>query len=508
MRRPPEILSKILCLVVVALVVIRSAAAEPWLAPGDMRLRSDIQLLSDAGVIDAPITTWPLVWADIARGIDAVTDPSGLTADESAALVRMRKRLRAETRDGELASRAHAAMSEDPRLLRTFEDSAREKKEVQGSLAWMGERFAVKLQGQVVEDDDGNTDTRNDGTYAGAVIGNLMLSAGWMDRWWGPGWEGSLAYSNNARPIPTIALERRMSTAFKTKWLSWIGPWRAIVSYGQLEHDRGVSDANLLGFRVVARPIDDLEVAVTRTAQWCGDGRPCDADSLWQVIKGKSNLGDEGVSRNDEPGNQLAGFDLRWKSPLFDAPYAFYMQGYAEDELDSRPSEWMILYGLEGWGDLGSTGLGFRWHFEATNTAVATRLKNATRWVAQRYNIAYNNSFYPTGYRFRGRAIGHAMDGDGKMFSLGLLLVEPDGDNWDILLRAVEINRNGNPEPAHSISATPQDIFNAELSRKIDTRLGQFTLRLGYQWLDDDATGEDEDDFDVELQWQVDFGFP
>ncbi len=489
------------------LAATTNAMAEPWLAPGDVRLRSDIQLLSDAGVIDVPVTTWPLVWSDIAQGIDSSSVNRELTSGEAAALRRVRSRLRLERRSDEFAFKGYAAMANDPRRLRTFDNSAREKKELQSSMAWMGKRFAVKLQGQLVEDDDGNTDARNDGTYAGAVFGNTMLSIGWMDRWWGPGWEGSLAYSSNARPIPTIALERRLSTPFKTKWLSWIGAWRAIVSYGKLEHDRAVSDANLLGFRFVARPFNDFEFAVTRTAQWCGDGRPCDADSLWQVIKGKSNLGDEGVSRNDEPGNQLAGFDLRWNSPLYDAPYAFYMQGYAEDELDSRPSEWMILYGLEGWGDLRWADFAYRWHFEATNTAVATRLKNASRWVSQRYNIAYNNSFYPTGYRFRGEVIGHAMDGDGKMFSLGLLLVEPDGDNWDILLRAVEINRNGDPEPAHSISATPQDIWNAEISRTTDTRFGQFRLRAGYQWRDDDATGDSDTDFDVELQWQFDFGF-
>jgi hypothetical protein len=482
-------------------------SAEPWLAPGDLRIRSDIQLLADAGVIDMPVTTWPLVWADVARSVDTFTGALELDYGEAAALRRIRARLHVERRSSELAFAAVAAVAEDPRSLRTFENTARERKEIQSSVAWMGERFAVKLQGQIVEDDDGNTDSRNDGTYAGAVLGNTMFSFGWMDRWWGPGWEGSLAYSSNARPIPTIAMERRLSTPFRSRWLSWIGPWRAILSYGKLEHDRGVPDANLLGFRFVAKPLKDLELAVTRTAQWCGDGRPCDAESLWQVIKGKSNLGDEGVSRNDEPGNQLAGFDLRWNAPFFDAPYAFYMQGYAEDELDSRPSEWMIQYGLEGWGDIGTSGLAFRWHFEATNTAVATRLKNATRWVAQRYNIAYNNSFYPTGYRFRGRAIGHPMDGDGKMFSLGFMLLERDGDRLNILLRATEINRNGAPEPAHSVSATPQDIWNAEITYTKATRYGEFLVRTGYERIDDDATGKNDTNFDVELQWRVDFGF-
>ena len=37
--------------------------ADPWLAPGDEGLRSDIQLLADAGILRGPVTTWPLVLA-------------------------------------------------------------------------------------------------------------------------------------------------------------------------------------------------------------------------------------------------------------------------------------------------------------------------------------------------------------------------------------------------------------------------------------------------------------
>ncbi len=41
-----------------------------------------------------------------------------------------------------------------------------------------------------------------DGSYLGVNVGNFMLSAGYIERWWGPGWDGSLILSTNARPIP------------------------------------------------------------------------------------------------------------------------------------------------------------------------------------------------------------------------------------------------------------------------------------------------------------------
>ncbi len=39
--------------------------AKPWLDAGDMKLRHELQLLSDAGLLNAPLTTWPLASKDI-----------------------------------------------------------------------------------------------------------------------------------------------------------------------------------------------------------------------------------------------------------------------------------------------------------------------------------------------------------------------------------------------------------------------------------------------------------
>jgi hypothetical protein len=41
---------------------------------GDEALRSDIQLLADAGILRGPVTTWPMSWPDIARDARAADD--------------------------------------------------------------------------------------------------------------------------------------------------------------------------------------------------------------------------------------------------------------------------------------------------------------------------------------------------------------------------------------------------------------------------------------------------
>jgi len=65
------------------------ASADPWLAPGDEGVRSDIQLLADAGILRGPVTTWPISWPDVARDALAATS-SGLDESTAAALIRCR----------------------------------------------------------------------------------------------------------------------------------------------------------------------------------------------------------------------------------------------------------------------------------------------------------------------------------------------------------------------------------------------------------------------------------
>ncbi len=203
---------------------------------------------------------------------------------------------------------------------------------------------------------------RLDGSYVAGKFGNWIVTLGAQDRWWGSGWEGSLILSNNARPVPAIALDRAVSEPFETKWLSWIGPWRLTTFMGRMEGDREDYDHPLLyGMRISARPLDGLEISVERTAQWCGEGRSCTWDDFWNLFLGNDNAG-ENVAAEDEPGNQLASWDIRWASPIGDWNYAIYDQHTGEtiDNKIPRPYRSMDLFGIETWGDSRSDGSSWR----------------------------------------------------------------------------------------------------------------------------------------------------
>ena len=311
-----------------SLLAASTAVAEPMAAPGDMRLRHDLQLLNDSGVINIPLTAWPVSLGDVHNAL-AEANTAQLDGSTLLAFERIRHRLSWELDIGAVDFIFGASGSSEPRVIRTFENTPRADGEARAKLAWVGERFAINLAASYVSNPIDGDEVRPDGTYVGVALGNWMLTAGWQERWFGPGRDGSLILSSNARPSPGIAIQRNNSTPFKTKWLSWMGPWTFTSFMSQLDDERAVKDALLFGVRGSIRPLSGLEIGLSRTAQWCGDGRPCDFSTFVDLLLGNDNQG-VNVDPEDEPGNQLGGIDIRWALPR-QIPVALYMQWIGED---------------------------------------------------------------------------------------------------------------------------------------------------------------------------------
>ncbi len=98
-----------------ACFMFNPAHADPWLAPGDAGLRSDIQLLADAGILHGPVTTWPISWPDIARDVLAADD-KGLDTATDEALLRVQRLARDASARGfaGLGIRASGAYERSP----------------------------------------------------------------------------------------------------------------------------------------------------------------------------------------------------------------------------------------------------------------------------------------------------------------------------------------------------------------------------------------------------------
>jgi hypothetical protein len=449
----------------------RIALAEPWAAPGDTRLRHDLQMLYDRGLLTGPSLSWPVSWPDIDRDLSGI-DANQLDIGLAAAVQRVRRQLQAEQRTHDIDLEVGLAGAVDPTPIRTFAYTPREEGEAVVAAKWLGQRFAWKLSGTVVSDPDDDQEFRPDGSYVGMSLGNWMLSVGWLDRWWGPGWDGNLLLTSNARPTPAISIERAQAKPFDVPILRWIGPWRFVTFMGQLEGDREDYENPLLfGMRIEMRPIPSLQIAASRSAQWCGDDRPCDLGTFWDLIVGNDNDQD----LDEQPGNQLAGFDVRWTWPGSRVPLALYAQGIGEDEAGFLPSKYLGLFGAETWGELGDGS--WRAHVEYADTA-CDFLSDPPE-----FGCAYTNVIYTDGYRYRGRVLGHTIDADGESLSIGGMFIDADGNEWRATLRDMKLNRAG-VAPLHSLTDVPTKVNDIDLVHERSYDWGTIELSLGYADVD------------------------
>jgi hypothetical protein len=415
-------------------------------------------------------------------------DTAGLSPGEQATVERLRVRAAREMRTGDTSLVATLSGAVDPTQLRTFEATPREEGEATLSADWLGQRFAWKLSATVVADPDDDRELRPDGSYLAMSLGNWMISAGYLDRWWGPGWQGSLILSNNARPMPSIALDRNESTPFDLPFLRWLGPWRLSSFMQQFESDRDYSNALLFGLRAEIRPHPTLQIAASRTAQWCGDGRPCGLDTFWDLLVGNDN--DQDLS--EQPGNQLAGFDVRWSWPGASVPLALYAQGIGEDEAGFMPSKYLGLFGAEVWGDLA----GGRWraHVEYADTT-CDFLRSPPE-----FGCAYTNGIYTSGYRYRGRVLGHSIDADGEAIGTGALFIDARGHRWEMLGRNVKLNRAG-VAPGHSLADGEARVNDVVVTHERGLAWGNITVSLGYADVDSAGPVAVEDGVRGSLTW-------
>ena len=489
-------MKKTLRRILFTLTILASAIvfAAPLAAPGDMALRHDIQVLADYGAITGPVTTWPLSW-------DALLTDLERTKSENVVLPnavvptfeRILTRAQREARRGQYSFGGHLSAAEDPAQIRGFSNTPRDQGEIGAGFSWFSEHLTIDLNASLVDQPVDGEDVRADGSQIGVDLGNWSIAASTMDRWWGPGWDGSLILSNNARPIPSLTIGRNKTHAFKSKWLSWIGPWDLNLIFGQLEAERAIANAQFFGMRINFRPLKSLEIGISRTAQWCGDGRPCGFDIFTDLLLGKDNIGDAGTTVSNEPGNQMAGFDVRWTNFWFGAPVSLYGQMIGEDEAGGFPSRYLGQFGIEGSG-ISRDQYSYRWFAEVAGTSCDI-VKSTVL-----YGCAYRQAIYQSGYTYRGRIIGHGLDNDALVFSAGVVVVSAEGNSWQVLGRFGDLNRVG-PELQHSVAQVPTEMASIDIQHTRMTKIGQFKLGLGFERREDRVTSANTRDARGFLQW-------
>ena len=442
------------------------AYSQQWAAPGDSNLRRDVELLKSYNIVRGPLNTWPISWKQITANIN-------IDADQSYPVHVMRAIDRVRSKIPRKGFRGSATLryTNEPSLVRGFGDAARSDADLSASVGFTEEN----IEANVTVNYRDNV-TRNhinlDNSYIAAHLGNWSLYAGALDRWWGPGQDNTLLLGTNARPMMSAGLRRNDPKAFKSKWLSWIGPWTWDMFVANMGDTRTVPDALIAGMRLGFEPVNNLEIGFSRTLQLCGRGRPCSFNTWTDAFIAVGDRDNTGTV--NEPGNQLASVDLSYSINFGEQSLKLYAEGTAEDEV-ILPTQYGRLVGTTFVTPIGESGGNLSFNLELSDT-------NAIKYFffGQRFQQSlYNHSLYTSGHRFDDRSLGHSLDSGSRLASITTVYTSGIGDSYRLTLRNGTINTDGGPR--NFIGARRQKYQSAELSALKAFDFGQLELKVTIQ---------------------------
>lgn len=453
----PVTSARTLALPALLLMTSTQLAAAPWLEPGDPRARHAVQQLADRGHLNRTVTTWPMMWATVDSGLkEQGTAHTDSRVTNARAYLRFEQNYQAG--NGLRNDFTFAGTTETP-FSRSFNGGPREAGEARARVELQAANWSARAAVTYALDPEDDEHLRLDGSYLAGTAANWVLGAGAIDRWWGPGWSNSLILSTNARPMPAVWLNRKDAKAFESDWLSWIGPWQFTLFAGQYEKEREIPHAKLVGMRASFRPIEGLDIGLSRAIMLGGDGRPENASTIWNALIGRDN----GQLGEDDPGNQLGSIDLRYGFPIGHQSMGLYAQMMGEDEAGAFPARKSWLLGSDWTTSLGQSDQ--QWYLEYTNTSADDLFGTAMP------NISYEHSTYKTGYRYYGRNMASTYEGDAEAATLGAYNFFPSGHNLGIALTWAEVNKDGtqriaatNPDVFYNVPTEQQELYLLDIS--------------------------------------------
>ncbi len=486
--------------------------ADPWIDTSNIFLRANIQHLADVGIISSPVTTFPLMWQDIAFDIQS-KQLTGISDTTKNALLYVRHQLKMAKRNQQTVK---INLATNDKRFTSFGDSFRDKNNIQFSSNVIFDNFAGRIATRYTNQPLDGDDSQFDGSYGAFFIGNWVLSAGMQDRWWGPGWDTSLSLSSNARPIPAIALTRKSALPVKVPFSEIEIPWTMTTFMGQMNDQRIINDALLWGFRLTFKPSKRWEIGITRLAQWSGDGRPGDLSTFWKVLKGLDNCGGNGPTIEEcaagkEPGNQMAGYDIRYANTLFSQPLAIYFTAFAED--GDRKGGLSILgeerYQLGIETQLNVFSYDWRVYLEGTDTYALCRDGNNGDGTSDIGDCYYEHSIYQTGMRYKQRNIGSLYDNDATSVAFGAISQSSTNTQYELKLRWLNLNQDDsdkapdNPYIGNTVTPIAEDLMMLSIKAQHSYQNWRYTLGtdISHSTFDRNLSSENN----VNLFFQVEY---
>lgn len=457
------------------------ALARPFAEVGDRQLRQDVDLLKAAGIIRGPVDSWPLPWVQINGGLDAARDGRALDPYLASAVARLE-------RLSDLAAQrtsvdARIDVTNGAALVRDFGTTARA--DVDASAGAELNLGPVSIAAGVGARTGGSGKRYNfEPSEAAVTIGNVAIYGGYTEEWFGPGHNGSLLFSNSARPMPKIGIKKLMPSAIDLPVARWFGPIRFDFFVGILDGKRDFHDSALVGTRISFQPAKSVEVGFNRAQQLCGDDRPCGWSQISKSFLGFGNNDNptSGTERDyvRQPGNQLAGFDISYTRRFGRVAGKLYFETAAEDFQHILIEQFGRQLGTTWSGPWGHRGASWQATIEYADTLAAqffngTPLEKPFKSRRKYPGSFYNNNLYLDGFTYRGRPIGYWTDGDSRNLVGSLSVTDTKNRRWYGSANWVRLNLTG----ISGVATGPFGLYTGTVGNRISPDPEKFAVVTG-----------------------------
>ncbi len=489
-------------LLAAVLCLAAPAAADPWVGPGDARLRTDIELLAAHGYVLGPIDAWPLPWAQIERGLARANEDDALPPALRAAVNRVSRLADLASDSTHFETRLSA--TNDAALVRTFDHVARNRAEVSALASHDLGRIHVSWGGSWQSDGkSGQPATAHgngfapDGSYVSVrVFDNWALYGGWVDTWWGPGQDGALLFSTSARAFPRIGFRRLEPFNIDAPVLRWLGPITFEAFAGVATEKRDYDNPGIVGMRLAIQPVPRFEIAFNRGLQLCGKGRPCSLKTIGSALIGFGNLDNTGTA--EEPGNQLAGFDFSFRQPLGSGGQALklYFATIAEDEDGILVEQFAQQFGMSVLAPIGDEGALLDAGVEYTDTLASKFFSRLTGGGQNWPGSMYNHFIYTDGWTYGRRPIGYSLDGDARAWTVHAALTDSRNRRWNLAARHIILNLYN--DQRYRISQNREKILQLEAGVNWPTAIGD--IKASSRLQNDAPNTPDRDSVQVQFE--------
>ena len=323
-----------------------SVLASPWVEADDPYLRSDLQLLADSGLLLVPLNAFPVRWSLLTDQFAAL-DPVTLTPAQLQAYRNVQHRLGSERLGRGRTHLTFLGASDADAGLQGFGGKPRTEYGVIASHEEVADRWAGRLSAGYHQAEDSDDHWHGEGSYLAWGGRDVAISVGWLERWWGPGWQQALALGQEAKPLPGV------SASYQNPHAGLLGSlW---VETLLAKQDSPLDADRLWAGRVVTRPANWLQLG-TSYKQWFGGSdawNPALADKsngMW-TLDGRLAMSlsasatgavysEYATDKQTDVSHRLLGGELRWQIGR-EAIQGVIEQQQGDDDSEQPQSLWL-----------------------------------------------------------------------------------------------------------------------------------------------------------------------